>query len=163
MLPRSGERSSGDAVAEVQMPYEFEQDRTQMLVLRTVRDRIFRTVVLEAYDRRCAFTGFQFINGGGRAEVEAAHIKSVGAKGPDVVQNGLALSGTVHWMFDRGLLTLSDDRRILMSNQINDVDGVRKILLPDGVAKLPENPKDQPDLQFLRWHRENCFKGIASS
>jgi len=159
LLPRSVADSSENAVTEAQVPYQFEQDRTQMLVLRTVRDRIFRTVVLKAYDRRCAFTGFQFINGGGRAEVEAAHIKSVSAKGPDVVQNGVALSGTVHWMFDRGLLTLSDDRRILMSNQINDVDGVRKILLPDGRAKFPENPKDQPDLKFLRWHRENCFKG----
>jgi len=116
---------------------------------------------LKAYNRRCAFTGFQFINGGGRAEVEAAHIKSVSAKGPDVVQNGLALSGTVHWMFDRGLLTLSDDRRILMSNQINDVDGVRKILLPEGLAMFPERPEHHPDPKFLEWHRENCFKGVA--
>lgn len=161
LLPRTDAENSGLGVAEQQAPYEFEQDRTQMLTLRTVRDRIFRTVVLKAYDRCCAFTGFQFINGGGRAEVEAAHIKSVGAKGPDVVQNGLALSGTVHWMFDRGLLTLSDDRRILMSNQINDVDGVRKILLPDGHARFPERPEHHPDPKFLKWHREMCFKGVA--
>lgn len=63
----------------------------QFLTRHTVRDRVFRSRVLKAYDRRCAFTGFQFINGGGRAEVEAAHIKSVEAKGPDVVQNGLAV------------------------------------------------------------------------
>jgi putative restriction endonuclease len=159
LLPRSDIEPREHAVAEEQIPYQFEQDRTQMLALRTVRDRIFRTAVLKVYDRRCAFTGFQFINGGGRAEVEAAHIKAVSAKGPDVVQNGLALSGTVHWMFDRGLLTVSEDRRILMSNQINDVDGVRKILLPDGFARFPENPKDCPDPKFLRWHRDNCFKG----
>jgi len=161
LLPRTDAEISGLGVAEQQAAYQFEQDRTQMLTLRTVRDRIFRTVVLKAYNRRCAFTGFQFINGGGRAEVEAAHIKSVSAKGPDVVQNGLALSGTVHWMFDRGLLTLSDDRRILMSNQINDVDGVRKILLPEGLAMFPERPEHHPDPKFLEWHRENCFKGVA--
>jgi putative restriction endonuclease len=158
LLPRS-ETQSQSAVAEEQAAYEFEQDRVQMLTRRTVRDRIFRTRVLKAYDRRCAFTGFQFINGGGRAEVEAAHIKSVEHKGPDVVQNGLALSGTVHWMFDRGLLTLADDATILLSNHINDVDGVRKILLPNGCARFPENPHDQPDAAFLRWHREHCFKG----
>ena len=104
-----------------------------MLTLRTVRDRVFRTRVLKAYDRRCAFTGFQFINGGGRAEVEAAHIKSVEAKGPDVVQNGVALSGTVHWMFDRGLLAVADNSEILLSNHINDVDGVRE----DFARELP--------------------------
>ena len=101
LLPRSDAGVLLASVAEEQVPYEFEEDRAQILTRRTVRDRIFRTRVLKAYDRRCAFTGFQFINGGGRAEVEAAHIKSVEAKGPDVVQNGLALSGTVHWMFDR--------------------------------------------------------------
>lgn len=160
LLPRS-DAETAVSVAEEQVPYEFEQDRVQMLTRRTIRDRIFRTRVLKAYDRRCAFTGFQFINGGGRAEVEAAHIRSVEAKGPDVVQNGLALSGTVHWMFDRGLLTVADDATILLSNHINDVDGVLKILRPNGVAQFANDPRDRPDPAFLRWHREHCFKGAA--
>ena len=159
LLPRTDDELALAAVAEEQAPYEFEQDRVQMLTKRTIRDRVFRTRVLKAYDRRCAFTGFQFINGGGRAEVEAAHIKSVGAKGPDVVQNGLALSGTVHWMFDRGLLTVADDASIVLSNHINDVDGVRKILQPSGRARFPDDQREAPDPAFLRWHRENCFKG----
>ena len=159
LLPRSDADLAG--VAEEQMPYEFEQDRVQMLTTRTIRDRIFRTRVLKAYDRRCAFTGFQFINGGGRAEVEAAHIKSVQDRGPDVVQNGLALSGTVHWMFDRGLLTIADDAEILLSNHINDVEGVRKILRASGLVKFPDDARDRPDPAFLRWHREHCFKGTA--
>lgn len=161
LLPRTDLEISLATVAEEQAPYEFEQDRVQVLTKRTVRDRIFRTHVLTAYDRRCAFTGFQFINGGGRAEVEAAHIKSVEAKGPDVVQNGLALSGTVHWMFDRGLLTIAEDARILLSNHINDVDGVRKILNSNGRARFPDNARDRPDPAFVSWHRENCFKGAA--
>jgi len=159
LLPRSDTEFASASVAEGQTAYEFEQDRVQMLTKRTIRDRIFRTRVLKAYDRRCAFTGFQFINGGGRAEVEAAHIRSVQEKGPDVVQNGLALSGTVHWMFDRGLLTIADNAEILLSNHINDVDGVRKILRSDGRAQFPNEPRNRPDPAFLRWHRENCFKG----
>lgn len=163
LLPRSDAGTATSLVAEEQAPYEFEQDRVQMLTRRTIRDRIFRTRVLKAYDRRCAFTGFQFINGGGRAEVEAAHIKPVQDKGPDVVQNGIALSGTVHWMFDRGLLSIADDASIVLSNHINDVDGVRKILLPSGRARFPDDPRDHPDRAFLRWHRETCFKGVALS
>jgi putative restriction endonuclease len=161
LLPRSDGAPATASVAEEQAAYEFEQDRVQMLTRRTIRDRIFRTRVLTAYDRRCSFTGFQFINGGGRAEVEAAHIKSVEAKGPDVVQNGLALSGTVHWMFDRGLLSIGEDRRILLSNHINDIDGVRRILHDDGRARFPLHSQDEPDPAFLRWHRENCFKGAS--
>ncbi len=161
LLPRANTQIELASVGEDQAPYEFEQDRVQMLTKRTVRDRVFRTRVLKAYDRRCAFTGFQFINGGGRAEVEAAHIKSVGARGPDVVQNGLALSGTAHWMFDRGLLTIADDASIVLSNHINDVDGVRKILHPGGRARFPDSPHEHPDSQFLAWHRDHCFRGAA--
>jgi putative restriction endonuclease len=53
-----------------------------------------------------------------------ANIPPVGANGPDTVQNGLALSGTVHWMFDRGLISLSDELDILVSRQVNDPDSV---------------------------------------
>ncbi len=161
LLPRVDERATLGAVQEDQVGFVYEEDKTQVLTLRTVPDRIFRSKVLKAYAERCALTGFKFINGGGRAEVEAAHIKSVGAKGPDVVQNGLALSGTIHWMFDRGLLSLADDRRILLSNHINDVDGVRKILNSDGMALVPEREAERPDPRFLAWHRDNCFKGVA--
>jgi putative restriction endonuclease len=161
LLPRSDAEVPVASLAEDQAPYEFEQDRVQMLTTRTIRDRIFRTRVLNAYDRRCASTGSQFHTGGGRAEDEAAQINALEAKGPHVVQNGLALSGTVHWMFDRGLLTVADDATIVLSNHINDVDGVRKILLPNGRARFPEGPHDKPDPAFLRWHRDNCFKGAA--
>ncbi|MDO6413728.1 HNH endonuclease signature motif containing protein [Sphingomonas sp. BIUV-7] len=49
----------------------------------------------------------KLINGGGRAETEAAHVMSVEAGGPDAVNNGIALSGTIHWMFDRGRSTIA--------------------------------------------------------
>lgn len=163
LLPRIDDALTLSAVQEAQAGFVYQEDKTKVLTLRTVRDRIFRSKVLKAYDSRCALTGFKFINGGGRAEVEAAHIKSVGAKGPDVVQNGLALSGTIHWMFDRGLISLADDRRILLSNHINDVDGVRKILNSDGLARWPALAAERPDARFLAWHREQCFKGVALS
>ena len=42
-------------------------------------------------------------------------------------------------MFDRGLISLSDELEILLSSKINDIDGVRKIINPDGIARLPTN------------------------
>lgn len=146
-------------VAENQAPFEMLRDRELMLTSRIVRDRIFRTRILEAYDCRCALTGFKFINGGGRAEAQAAHIKPVEANGPDIVTNGIALSGTVHWMFDRGLLSLSDDLTILLSARINDIDSARKIINSSGRASPPANPAFRPHPRYLEWHRANCFKG----
>ncbi|MGZ2412486.1 putative restriction endonuclease [Sphingomonas sp. F9_3S_D5_B_2] len=43
-------------------------------------------------------------------------------------------------MFDRGLLTVADDATILISNLINDVDGIRKILNASGRAQYPHDP-----------------------
>src|ERR1700684_1227219 len=125
--PRLGEPASALGFEEEQAPFQFDEqrERVSFIVSRIMRDRVFRRIVLRAYDQRCAITGLKLINGGGRAEVTAAHIRPVEASGPDIVNNGIALSGTAHWMFDRGLISLSDDLQILVSRQVNDLDAVR--------------------------------------
>ena len=160
LLPREGAPGELSGFGEGQAPYLFEQQRDRVLQLtsRAVRDRVFRRIVLRTYQERCAVTGLKLINGGGRAEVNAAHIRPVEANGPDTVHNGLALSGTAHWMFDRGLISRGDDLQILISRQANDIDGVRAFINRSGFAAPPINLKDRPHPQFLAWHRENCFK-----
>jgi putative restriction endonuclease len=98
------------------------------------------------------------INGGGRAEVDAAHIRPVEKNGPDIVSNGLALSGTAHWMFDRGLISLSNDLEILVSRRVNDQEGVRALINKDGHARPPHRVLERPHPHFLQWHRDQCFK-----
>jgi putative restriction endonuclease len=160
VLPRSDDHRDIAGFAEIQAPFSFEEERgrTTIITSRIVRDRIFRSVVLRAYDERCAITGLKLINGGGRAEVAAAHIRPVEAGGPDIVNNGLALSGTAHWMFDRGLIGLSDELEILISRQANDQSAIRQLINRSGRANLPRDPRDRPHPNFLRWHRDNCFK-----
>lgn len=160
LLPRRDGLGDADMLREEITPFQYEQERDRLsyLTSRIVRDRAFRRVVLRAYDERCAVTGLKLINGGGRAEVEAAHIRPVEAKGPDIVNNGLALSGTAHWMFDRGLIGLADDMTILVSRQVNDPDGVRAIINRSGRALPPGRAADRPHPHFLQWHREHCFK-----
>lgn len=161
-LPRIGEQTSnyGGFGEKFQAPFVFEEQRERIMQLssRVVRDRLFRRLILKAYDKRCAITGLKLINGGGRAEVDAAHIKPVEANGPDILTNGIALSGTAHWMFDRGLISLSDDLDILVSRQANDAGSIRGLINPTGRAIVPSRPFERPHPQFLNWHRENCFK-----
>jgi putative restriction endonuclease len=82
-------------------PEEQERRIEQILINRKIRDAAFRSQVCSAYGDRCAITGLRIINGGGKLETQAAHIWSVSEGGPDVIQNGIALSGTIHWLFDR--------------------------------------------------------------
>ncbi len=160
-LPRIGDPAAlAPTLRDNQRPFRFEQERirAESLTSRIVRDRVFRTAVLAAYDKRCAMTGLKFINGGGRAEVAAAHIRPVAQNGPDSVNNGLALSGTAHWMFDRGLISLGDDLSVIVSRHVNDTASLDRLLRPDRKAIEPLDPTLRPHSSFLAWHRENVFK-----
>lgn len=160
LLPRVDEiELVASGVQEERVPWDGPVNRATMLVSRTVRDRQFRKRVLDVYDAKCALTGMRLINGGGRAETRAAHIMSVEAGGPDTVGNGIALSGTVHWMFDRGLISLSDDGAILLSRKINDVEGVERLIFRDRRARLPAAVWERPNARYLAWHRSECFHG----
>lgn len=164
VLPRTGMPVSPPELpfefdeAQAPLAYEEERERIERLTSRVVRDRVFRQVVLGAYDARCAVTGLKLINGGGRAEVAAAHIRPVEHSGPDIVTNGVALSGTAHWMFDRGLIGFTDELEIVVSRQVNDRDGVESLINPTRRLIGPAAARDRPHPAFLSWHRENCFK-----
>ncbi len=107
-------------------------------------------------------SGLQLRNGGGRPEVQAAHIRPVEKDGSDSVRNGLALSGTLHWMFDRGLISIAEDNETILVSR-NKVPGevVDRLIGPSGKVLKPKDPHHAPHPQNLRWHRENVF-GQAS-
>ena len=162
LLPRIGPSLEAPVgtLREEHAPFlaDVERERVQAYTSRLVRDRVFRRNILDAYDSRCALTGLKFINGGGRAEVQAAHIKPVERQGPDSITNGIALSGTAHWMFDRGLIGLSDDLDVLVSRQVNDIDSVWSLVNKTRRATSPAIPAHRPHPAYLAWHREHCFK-----
>lgn len=160
ILPRVGDTMQLPGFQDAQAPFQHmpARERVNQLTNRAVRDRNFRKNVLRAYGERCAITGLRLINGGGRAEVEAAHIRPVEHDGPDIVSNGLALSGTAHWMFDRGLVGLADDLTILVSRQSNDIEAVNSMINSSGKILVPDRLANRPRTEFVTWHRENCFK-----
>ena len=160
LLPRQDVVENHDGFAEesTQFAYEFDRDRVLIRTSKVVRDRAFRQLILGAYEQICAISGLKFINGGGRAEVQAAHIMPVEFNGPDIIQNGIALSGTVHWMFDRGLISLADNLEIIISRQANDRQAIERLLNLTGKANMPKPERLRPAPQFLQWHRTNIFK-----
>lgn len=160
-LPEIEARRYHQAPAEVDdAAAAFERPVIERLTSRAYRDVAFRRKVREAYDYRCAMSGLCLRNGGGRPEVNAAHIRPVAHQGSDAVRNGLALSGTLHWMFDRGLLSVADDLTILVSRNKVPSDVTDRLIVPSGQLCLPADPSDHPHPANLRWHRENIFGQI---
>jgi putative restriction endonuclease len=141
-------------------PEEYKRPTVEQLVSRPFRDAAFTKNVRVMYNFTCAMTGLKLINGSGRYEVEAAHIRPVGDdhNGPDSVRNGIALSRSIHWMFDRGILSLTDEYEILMAKKLVP-DPVKRFLNPNGKILIPADPRLRPHPQFLQYHREHIFKG----
>jgi len=144
-----------DAAADAALP--FERPVIERLVSRPYRDIAFRRKVRAAYDYRCAISGLRLRNGGGRPEVNAAHIRPVSQQGTDSLRNGLALSGTLHWMFDRGLISVADEGSILVSRNKVPADVIDRLIHPSGKLCLPAAERDWPHPDNLRWHRESVF------
>ena len=143
----------------LRLPYEEQERRIdQLLINRPVRDAIFRVNVREAYKYQCAVTGLSIRNGGGRPEVHAAHIWAVEDGGPDALQNGIALSQTFHWMFDRGLIGIRDDYSLIVSHN-KMPEGLRGLLGPrEKQVLLPDDTALWPDPYFLAKHRaKHCL------
>ena len=132
---------------------EFVRHVQEMLTNRTVRDANFRRSVCAAYGGRCAITGLRITDERGRTEAQAAHIQAVSRDGPDIVQNGIALTGTVHWLFDRYLISLTDDCRLLMAEE-NVPAELRVLLVGAGEQiHLPADQDSWPHPRYIQRHR----------
>jgi putative restriction endonuclease len=152
-------------------PAETTHPRVLVESRRAARDRAFRERVLAAYDGRCALTGLtlraDLANTAGWAgtEAEAAHIRPVAGchGGSDDVRNGLPMLRTLHWLFDRGLLSAEPGGRILVSSRLSAQADARPVLSlirrQGGAPHLlePAHPSARPDPENLDYHRRVIF------
>lgn len=141
-------------------------ERATQLVLRSVRDRGFRAQVLAAYGYRCAVTGFSTPPAESRALLDAAHIRPVAQAGGDHVRNGLALSATLHRLYDGGLITAEyrgGRPELLTSPDLGNLGltgpGGTLTLTPGLPLGLPVDSRAWPDPDALAWHRSQVFRG----
>jgi putative restriction endonuclease len=157
MLAGDAIAPSDNAIGFGEAAEPFHRPIIERLVHEPLRSKAFAECVRLAYDSACAATGLKLVNGGGRCEIEAAHIRPVGDGhgGPDSVRNGLALSRTVHWLFDRGLISMQDDGRILFAShrRFPEIERVRGLLHRE-YMRLPDDPALRPHPQFLEYHRD---------
>ncbi len=117
----------------------------------------FKVLVSEAYGRRCAITGESTF-----PVLEAAHIQAYGEGGPHRISNGMLLRSDFHKLFDAGLVTVTPELRVRVSDQIKDkyFNGKAYYRLHDQLlAVMPERITDQPDPAFLKWHLQERFVG----
>lgn len=113
----------------------------------------FRDFIMVGYDNLCAITG-TVIKYESYMNLEAAHIKPKSHGGLFLPNNGIALCRDLHWAFDKGFFTLDDDLCVVVhpkitSEYLNSFNGKH--------IRVPSNQFFAPDLDNVRYHRENVY------
>lgn len=115
---------------------------------KAARSASFRRVVLDAYDYRCAATGWRIMLPS-VSLVEAAHLIPWSESNDDSVQNGIALMPTYHRAMDANLIApcttgvwkISDalkDSRFKDFELFQELEG-KSVILPSNNAYQPKN------------------------
>lgn len=137
-------------------------DKEGIDVIRSVKTRInqgfFRKVVLGSYGNKCAISGIDLPE-----LLVASHIIPWSQNEKERLNpaNGICLSSLYDEAFDSGLITLSDNLNVILSNRLLKISDKKvyehffqkyenkEIFFPD---------KFFPKQEFLEFHRLNIFK-----
>jgi len=117
----------------------------------------FRTLVTDAYHRRCAVTGERSL-----PALEAAHIQAHAADGPNRTQNGLLLRADIHRLFDDGYVTVDPGLQFIVSPRLREeFENGRAYYAFHGrtLDNLPDRLDDRPQPEFIEWHNAEVYQG----
>lgn len=138
---------------------DFSGETRKAFVEQRIKQNFFRRAVLSSYRGRCCISGV--------AEPRlliASHIVPWSKDKANRLNpsNGLCLSAIHDKAFDKGLITLSDDLRVILSNDLRkrDEDFIRTVFLPieDKLIEMPE--RFRPNVEFIAHHRKHVFVDV---
>ncbi|MEO1804845.1 MAG: HNH endonuclease, partial [Bacteroidota bacterium] len=126
---------------------------------RKVRRNIFPRQIVRIYQNKCAVLGNAIFPKSGEKMIDACHIIPVKEGGLDFTGNGIALSPTLHRVFDRGLISINKDYRVILGNNFKEVKSPFFSLqaLEGREILLPTRKELYPSQDSLEWHRTHIF------
>ena len=159
MLRQHHHASAEEKLDGEELPEDYSGEVRKVLIAQRIKQRFFRKAVLSSYKNRCCITGIS-----DNRLLVASHIvpwsedKSIRLH----PGNGLCLSALHDKAFDSFLFSLTNDFRIVLSEQMRNVkdDFLKKTFHPleNTLIELPDRFK--PEAKFLEWHRQKMFEKI---
>lgn len=123
------------------------------------RDPGWRSAVLDAWDRQCAFCGYDGQLAGASIGIDAAHVRWWAFDGPNSLDNGLALCTLHHKLFDIGVLGLDADLRVLVSAAFTARTAAGRAVYDLHHQRLSPRPGTPPPAEVhIEWHAREVFK-----
>lgn len=130
----------------LQIRKELDNDAFQEEVY--IRSNVFKKEIPRIYNYTCCISGLRIDAINNASMIDACHIIPFSESYNDTISNGIALSPTLHRAFDRGLISIDDNYRVLINSTFSELNrtphnikqfsGMR-LLLPDDEKFLPSH------------------------
>lgn len=120
-----------------------------------IRSGVFKREIPKIYNFTCAISGMRLDATTNVSMIDACHIVPFSESYDDTIPNGIALSPTLHRAFDRGLISISDDYKVIVHAHFTENLNSPYNLTQFHNQKiiLPENPNFHPSPSNLQTHR----------
>ncbi|WP_417609382.1 HNH endonuclease [Owenweeksia hongkongensis] len=135
------------------------QSKYLRMVETEARSVVFKTEVPKKYGFSCAISNHRLTALSGIQMVDACHIKPWSKTKDDSIQNGITLTPTLHRAFDRFLISIDEDYRVIVSKSLTE-NKESPFCISQFKGKqihLPEKPEWYPSQIALEWHREQLL------
>ena len=147
--------SAGD---ELVMSLSRRRPRFSSIVSMRVNQEFFRNTLLVNYDSRCCLTGIT-----NKALLVASHIKPWKVSDPKTERlapdNGLLLNALHDKAFDRGLITITKDLKIVVSSVVEHETPEDEYLWRCNGEPIALPKRFAPRAEFIEYHNDMVFKG----
>ncbi|GAA3935741.1 HNH endonuclease [Hymenobacter algoricola] len=122
------------------------------------RGTVFRREVVKLYNETCCISGLRVSATFNITMVDACHIKPFAVGFDNTLTNGIALCPNLHRAFDRGLLTVDENYRVVFSAAFTE-NTDSAFHLRQMAGKLLLLPAHHlPSLEAFAWHRQHIFQ-----
>lgn len=125
-----------------------------------VRGGLFKKLIPQVYNFTCAISGMKVISNHGFLFIDACHIVPFSVSRNDTVGNGIALCPNLHRAFDRGLIGVDANYKVLVSQSFAEDENNAYSLkaLAGKPISLPFGAIHHPKKENFEWHLGNVFK-----
>ena len=120
-----------------------------------VRGGAFKRVIPRIYNYTCCISGMRVDATINLSMVDACHIIPFSESYDDTISNSITLCPNLHRAFDRGIISISDDYRVIVSSAISEKETNYSIRQFEGMRiNLTDDNRCHPGLENFRWHRK---------
>lgn len=145
-----------DEADELLVPEDYSGETRRVVTEQRIKQNFFRRAVLSSYRGRCCMSGLSESR-----LLVASHIVPWSKDKANRLNpsNGLCLSAIHDRAFDKGLITLTDDFKIVVSEELKRKNEtfVVEVLLPLSGRTIEPPERFAPQAEFIAWHRNELF------